>query len=43
MFHMSKKIAYIISAVLLVLLMILFICEIKNPEAGSTLLMGMVH
>lgn len=32
---MSKKMSYIISAVLFVLLVILMICERMNPEAGS--------
>lgn len=32
---MSKKMSYIISAVLFVLLAVLMVCERMNPEAGS--------
>lgn len=39
---MSKKLSVIISAVLIVLLIILIVCEKKWPEAGSSLLGSIV-
>ncbi len=38
---MSKRLAYILSAVLAVLLAVLFVCEIRWPEAGSAILGGL--
>lgn len=32
---MSKKMTYVISAVLFVLLVVLMVCERMNPEAGT--------
>jgi hypothetical protein len=40
---MSKNAAYIVSAVLFVLLLILFVCEIKAPEAGYAFIEGIIH
>ena len=40
---MSKNVFYVLSAVMFVLLMILFVCEMKNPEAGSALIQGILH
>ena len=39
---MSKKVTYIICAVLFVLLVGLMICERQNPEAGTALINGLL-
>ena len=35
---MSKKISIVISVILFIILMVLNVCEKKNPEAGTELI-----
>lgn len=41
--RMTKKVSIILSVILFLILIVLFACEIKWPEAGAALINSLLH